>query len=161
MFERKRFEDFINPVLEEGFDRFCTVGYPAPPCGEESEAWNARADKAARNWVGRIMLSAGTRDYRHVRVTEERPDGSFWFHVLFGGCDWTKVADRIWLHGWWLRYNEKAYERHLDHERIGGLLRYFVMQLDCPIWVFTSEVNGTYRREDFRQWIPKAHLVGR
>jgi hypothetical protein len=149
MLERQSFEGFIKPVLAEGFDYFVDIEYPAPIRKKAAEERKAMANKAARNWVGRIMLSAGRQGYRDIIVTEERADCSFWFHILFAGCSRTKFDDGTWLRRWWSKYGGKAYERRLDHERIGGLLRYLVMQVNCPMRVFTADINSTYRRENF------------
>ena len=174
-----RFKAFIEPILAPGFEWFGALHYPSPTRDEDDprklELWErlanrpitrfalegreairklyARADKAASNWAGGIMLKVGTQEFRQITVIERRPDFSVQYHFLFGGCSsWKGFDNGGYLRKWRDEHHDKAYERTLNNERIGGLLNYLVMQLDCPIKFFTPEVEGTYHRSDFYQY---------
>jgi hypothetical protein len=174
--EKPRFEDFINPVLAEGFNWFGTLHYPTPTIVEtdppllrrlraasdhlagrqEIKKWQAGADKAATNWIWRIMLRAGEPG-RHLLVYERAYDLSLRYHILLGGLSDEKFNSGFSLHAWRQQYDGRAYRRMLDHDRIGGLLRYFVMRVGCPMTVFTDNLNGTFYRGDFFQWTTKGY----
>jgi hypothetical protein len=150
MTEKRNFQSFINETLGAGFERFFDIEYPAQTRSKDSKVHKAAVEKLARNWVGTVMLKIGTRGHAHITVTEERSDGSIIFHIFLGGCDWEKFEKGKYPLRWYRVTGGSAYERAMNPARLGGLLHYFVMNLDCPIDVFAGDINSVFRRADSR-----------
>jgi hypothetical protein len=151
MAKMRSFRSLVNAALEAGFERFYDIEYPAPTRPKDIED-HGRVEKLARDWVGRVMLSTGTRKHAHIRVTEARSDGSIVFHIFLGGCDWEKFEKGRYLQRWYEKTGGAAYKRSLEPARLGGLLHHFVMKLDCRMEVLAGAIdpNMTFRRSDFR-----------
>lgn len=172
--EKRKFGDFINEVLSEGYDWFFDLYYPSPTEGEHDpellKLWeNPRDTKEGReaierktthriqcvnDWMGELMVHAGKQEYRFIKVTELRRDFSCRYYILLGGCRSSGINDRDWHQRWREMSGGYAYERELD-ERIGGLLHFFVMRLGCPIEIGEVESSRIYDASEFYRWQPK------
>jgi hypothetical protein len=151
MGEKLHFNNLMSKALSAGFERFFDIEYLAPTKGTDIAKHRAVAEKLSRNWVGTVMLSTGTCEHSHIRVTEERADGSIVFHVFLGGCDWKSFEEGRYLLRWYQKTCGAAYERPLEPSRLRGLLYHLVMKLGCPMDVLTGAIspNVIFRRSDF------------
>jgi len=171
---QKSFSEFVKEILEPSYDWYVKLFYPAPTEGHDDpeflqfwkkarftpegraalERRNEKKAKCIRNWIGEIMLHAGTQGFRYIKITEDQSDFSSYYHVLFGGCSTAGLTDRDWLKRWKEMSGGSAYERNLD-DRIGGLLTHLVMKQENNIEVYLGDTKATYTKDDFRQWKPK------
>jgi hypothetical protein len=131
---------------------FGTLHYPAPPkhCAD-TRAWQARGDKLAGNWAGRIFLSVGAgADYRQVIIIERRKDQSSRYHILMGGLrSWAGFNDDRYVRRWRERFSAPAYERQFNLSRLGGLIRFLVTVVGCELYVFMRAAHCFYRGGSF------------
>lgn len=152
MSEKLNFDDVIAEVTKEENLRGFDLEFPAPEDLEDSKANRVKAFRNARNWCGTVMLSTGEKFFAEIVIIDARPDGSSVFHVFMTNCDWQKFEAGNFLGRWEALTNGSAIERSFEPELLPGLLKHWVMDLDCPIEVMTSTfaTAPTFRREDFQ-----------
>jgi hypothetical protein len=161
-------DGFLEDVIAQGFDWFVTLYFPSPirnchdpkllsfwrfaPLTEEGRAAlsqrTARASKCVRNWMGEIMLHAGTPDYHYLMLVEPRRDRAYLYHILLGGCSGAGLMDRDWKSRWKVMSGGYAYDRVLD-DRTQGLLKYLIMMVGCRVEIGVPGSTRSYNKGNF------------
>jgi hypothetical protein len=162
--------ELFDALVDAGSQRYYLIDHPTPERGEDVEVHRNKVEQLAKNWCEKVRLETGTPDFVRILMTEVKKNGSFFFHIVMGGCDWGKFKKVNYCFRWYEETTGGATEQRFELGQLRGLLHFLVMKLDCPIDVskpflsrkaresyagigeeslFDTRENRTYRRADF------------